>query len=62
MGSAFRSSFGEDYGMTMTDNKFKGLLARSIVVVDADGKVLHTELVPDIGQEPDYDAALAALR
>ena len=61
VGSAFRSSFGEDYGMRLLDNKFEGLLARSVVVADTDGKVLYTELVPDIGQEPDYDAALAAL-
>ena len=47
--------------MRLLDSKFEGLLARSVVVVDADGKVLYTELVPDIGQEPDYDAALAAL-
>jgi len=61
VGSAFRSSFGDDYGVRMLDNKFEGLLARSIVVVEADGKVLYTELVPDIGQEPDYDAAIASL-
>lgn len=62
VGSAFRSSFGEDYGVTLTDSKFQGLLARAIVVVDEGGTVLHSELVPQIGQEPDYDAALAALR
>ena len=61
VGSAFRSGFGEDYGVTLTDTKFQGLLARAIVVVDTDGTVLHTELVPQIGQEPDYDAAIAAL-
>ena len=61
VGSAFRSSFGEDYGVRLLDNKFEGLFARAVVVLDDDGKVLHTELVPDIGQEPDYDAALAAL-
>ena len=61
VGSAFRSSFGEDYGVRLTDTKFEGLLARAIVVVDTDGSVLHTELVPQIGQEPDYDAAIAAL-
>jgi thiol peroxidase len=60
--SAFRSSFAEDYGVRLTDTKFEGLLARAIVVLDADHKVLHTELVPQIGQEPDYDAAVAALR
>lgn len=61
VGSAFRSSFGQDYGVTLTDTKFQGLLARAIVVVDADGSVVHSELVPQIGQEPDYDAAVAAL-
>lgn len=59
--SAFRSSFGEDYGVTMTDGPLQGLLARSVVVLDADGKVVHTQMVPEIGQEPDYDAAIAAL-
>jgi thiol peroxidase len=61
VGSAFRSSFGDDYGVRLLDSKFEGLLARAIVVVDADGTVTHTELVPEIGSEPDYDAAVAAL-
>ena len=61
VGSAFRSSFGEDYGVRLLDNKFEGLLARAVVVVDRDGMVAYSELVPDIGQEPDYDAAVAAL-
>lgn len=61
VGSAFRSSFGDDYGVRLTDTKFEGLLARAVVVVDADGTVLHSELVPQIGQEPDYDAAVASL-
>ncbi|KRE38569.1 peroxidase [Janibacter sp. Soil728] len=61
VGSTFRSSFGEDYGVTMADGPMAGLLARSVVVLDADGKVLHTELVPEITQEPDYDAAVKAL-
>lgn len=60
-GSVFRSSFGADYGVTMADGPLQGLLARSVVVLDTDGKVLHTELVPEIGQEPDYDAATGAL-
>jgi len=60
-GSAFRSSFGTDFGVTLGDGPMRGLLARSVVVVDADGSVLHTQLVPDIGTEPDYDAATAAL-
>ncbi len=61
VGSAFRSTFGSDYGVTLTDSKFEGLLARAVVVLDADNVVVHTELVPSIGQEPDYDAAIAAL-
>lgn len=59
--SAFRSSFGEDYGVTLTDSPLAGALARSVVVVDTDGTVLYTQLVPEITTEPDYDAALAAL-
>lgn len=59
--SGFRSSFGQDYGITLTDSKFQGLYGRAVVVVDADGTVLHSELVPAVGQEPDYDAAIAAL-
>lgn len=60
-GSTFRSDFGEAYGVTLADSAMKGLLARSVVVIDENGSVVHTELVPDITQEPDYDAALAAL-
>lgn len=59
--STFRSSFGADYGVTMTDGPLAGLLARSVVVIDTAGTVVHRELVPEIAQEPDYDAALAAL-
>jgi thiol peroxidase len=59
--SAFRSNFGNDYGVTLTESKMAGLLARAVVVVGADGNVVHCELVPAIAQEPDYDAALAAL-
>ncbi len=59
--SAFRSSFGDDYGVRLLDGKFEGLLARAVVVVDEDGTVLHSELVPEIAQEPDYDAAVSVL-
>ncbi|MFL6155784.1 MAG: thiol peroxidase [Marmoricola sp.] len=59
--SAFRSTFGADYGVTLTDTKFEGLLARAIVVVDEDGTVLHSELVDNIAHEPNYDAAIASL-
>jgi len=62
MGSAFRTSFPEDFGVRLGSGAFKGLCARAVVVYDADREVVHTELVPDIAQEPDYDAALAALR
>ena len=61
-GSNFRSpSFGEDYGVTITTGILKGLLSRAIVVIDEVGKVIHTEQVPEIGDEPDYDAAIAVL-
>jgi thiol peroxidase len=59
--SAFRSTFGEDFGVTLTETGMRGLLARSVVVIDTDGTVLHSQLVPEITAEPDYDAALAAL-
>ena len=59
--STFRSSFGGDYGVTMTDGPLAGLLARAVVVVDGNGKVAYTELVPEIAQEPNYDAALEAV-
>jgi len=60
-GSTFRSSFAEDYGVRMTDGKLEGLSARAVVVLDRDGTVLHSQLVPEIAQEPDYDAAIGAL-
>ncbi|OBK22312.1 thiol peroxidase [Mycobacterium asiaticum] len=60
--SAFRDSFGEDYGVTIADGPMAGLLARAVVVIGPDGNVAHTELVPEIAQEPDYDAALGALQ
>jgi thiol peroxidase len=59
--SAFRDGFGADYGVTIADGPFAGLLARAVVVIGADGNVTYTELVPEIAQEPDYDAALSAL-
>lgn len=61
VGSAFRSSFGTDYGVTMVDGAWRGLLARAVVVLDTDRTVLHTQLVDAISNEPDYDAAIAAL-
>lgn len=61
VGSSFRSDFGTVYGVTMADGPLAGLLARSVVVIDASGTVVHTQVVPEITQEPDYDAAVAAL-
>ncbi len=60
--SSFRDSFGADYGVALADGPMAGLLARAIVVIGADGNVAYTELVPEIAQEPDYDAALAAAK
>jgi thioredoxin-dependent peroxiredoxin len=58
--STFRGGF-DSYGVMLADGKLAGLLARAVVVLDADGTVLHSQLVPEIAQEPDYDAAIAAL-
>jgi len=59
--STFRSDFGSTYGLDLADGKLAGLLARAVIVLDAEGQVVYTELVPEIAQEPNYDAALAAL-
>lgn len=59
--SAFRDSFGEDFGITIADGPMAGLLGRAVIVIGADGNVAYSELVPEIGQEPDYEAALKAL-
>jgi thiol peroxidase len=56
-GGDFRSKYGVD----MTDGPLRGLTARGVVVLDENNKVLHSQLVPEIRNEPDYDAALAAL-
>ena len=55
-------NFAKDYGVLITDGPLAGITARAIVIIDADGKVAYTEMVPEIAQEPNYDAALAALR
>ena len=59
--STFRSSFGDDFGVTLAEGVLAGLMARAVVVLDADGTVVHSQLVPEIANEPDYDAALSAL-
>ncbi|GAA0854309.1 thiol peroxidase [Aliiglaciecola litoralis] len=60
-GSSFRSSFGDDYGVTFKTGPLTGLLSRAVVVVDTDGSVIYTQQVAETADEPDYDAALAAL-
>lgn len=60
--SAFRSSFGEDYGVTFADSPMAGLLSRVVIVVDTDGQVAYVEQVPEVTQEPNYDAALDAVK
>lgn len=59
--SAFRSSFAEDYGLTIKDGPLAELCSRAVVVIGEDGNVLYTEQVAEIADEPDYDKALAAL-
>ncbi|MCG6897466.1 MAG: thiol peroxidase [Thiocapsa sp.] len=54
-------TFAKDYGVLIEDGPLAGITARAVVVLDADNKVLYTQLVPEITQEPDYDAALAVL-
>ncbi|MFM9075968.1 MAG: thiol peroxidase [Bacteroidota bacterium] len=53
--------FGKDFGVELIDGNFRGLFARCVIVADENGKVIHSQLVPAVGQEPDYDAAYAAL-
>jgi thiol peroxidase len=54
-------TFAKDYGVLMTDGPLAGITARAVVVLDAGHKVVYTELVPEIADEPNYDAALAAV-
>ena len=55
-------SFGKEYGVEITDGAFSNLHSRAIVVVNGEGTIVHTEQVPEVGQEPNYDAALAAIQ
>ena len=60
--SIFRNpDFGKTYGVQIVDGPVAGLLARSIIVIDKQGKVIHTELVKELANEPDYDAVLGLL-
>ena len=58
----FDSDFAAKYGLLMLDGVLKGLLARSVVVINPEGEVVYTELVDDIVKEPNYEAALAAVK
>ena len=55
-------NFAKDYGVLLTDGPLAGITARAIVVIDEQDKVTYTELVPEIGDEPNYEAALGAVR
>jgi thiol peroxidase len=55
-------NFAKDYGVLLTDGPLAGITARAVVVLDENNTVRYTQLVPEIGDEPDYDSALAALR
>ncbi|PWN67522.1 thiol peroxidase [Chryseobacterium oncorhynchi] len=59
--SDFRSDFGWNYGVEMIDSPMKGLLSRAVVVIDPSGNIIYEEQVPDISQEPNYEAAIAAV-
>ena len=54
--------FAGSYGVDLADGPLKGLTARAVIVLDGQNKVLHSQLVPEIKDEPDYDAAIAALK
>jgi thiol peroxidase len=61
--SAMRSrKFAKDYGVLLTDGPLAGIMARAVVVIDENDRVVHSQLVGEIADEPDYDAALAAAR
>lgn len=60
--SDFRNDFGKEYGVQMADGPMRGLLSRAVIVLDTEGTVRYEEQVPEITQEPDYTAALAAIQ
>ncbi|MEI8046609.1 MAG: thiol peroxidase [Bacteroidota bacterium] len=61
--SEFRSNaFGKSFGVMITDGPLQGLMARAVVVLDKDGTVLYSQLVPEITEEPDYQSALDSLK
>ncbi len=60
--SDFRNDFGHEYGVLMADGPMRGLLSRAVIIVNPEGKIVYEEQVPEIAQEPDYAAALSALK
>lgn len=56
------SEFGDRYGVRIAEGPLKGLFARAVVVLDENGKVTYNQLVPEITEEPDYEAALKAVQ
>jgi thiol peroxidase len=60
--SDFRTDFGTTYGVQIADGPMKGLLSRAVIVVNPEGKIVYEQQVPEVGQEPDYAAALAAIK
>ena len=59
--STFRSNFAEEYGVKIVDTVLAGLTTRAIVIIDKNDKVIYTELVAEVADEPDYESALSAL-
>jgi thiol peroxidase len=55
-------NFAKDYGVLIQDGPLAGICARAVVVIDESDKVTYTQLVPEIGQEPDYDKAIVAVK
>jgi len=60
--SSFRSSFAEDYGVKIVDTILAGLMTRALVIIDENDRVIYTELVAEVADEPDYESALAACK
>ena len=59
--STFRSTFPDDYQLRITEGPLKGLCSRAVIVLDEENRVIYTEQVPEISQEPDYESALKVL-
>jgi len=60
--SDFRTDFGMAYGVQLAEGPMRGLLSRAVIVIDPDGKIVYEEQVPELSQEPNYAAALAAVK